>query len=355
MTVETARLLVALRLNPWWIPRPQRKWIELLNPVIPRPRRMNPGRNPESAGSTEFFPPLGLTWAVAGWILTFSAIGGLAQGVRIVEGTHENRPQFIVHTDSATWFFDRAGGGFSRLIDRDGRDWIAFSKYPLTDFPAAAAAGFRGIPNAVFVGPDKGAGHPGFDKCASELTAPNQIRTATLSGRWQWSWTFTADTARFVMEQADPEQPWWFLYEGPVAGRFAPAEQYWGTDTGGPHRDVPDIGNQRFGQWRWVYFGDRSLPRILFVAQHEPDTLDDTFWYLGSSDGGAATAPDGMVVFGFGRGPGAKPLLRGSHRCFTVGLLEMGLPSPADHAALGARIEDAVTPLGPTIEGLHRN
>lgn len=272
---------------------------------------------------------------------TAATVGVAAQSVQIVEGVHEDRPQFIVYTEQATWFYDRAGGGFSRLVDRDGRDWIAFSKRPLTDFPAAAAAGFRGIPNAVFVGPDRGAGHPGFDQCTSELTAPNQIRTRSFSGRWQWSWTFTATTARFVMEQTDPEHPWWFLYEGPVAGRFAPTEQYWGTDTGGPHHDVPDLRNQRFGQWRWAYFGDPSLPRTLFVAQHQPDALDDTFWYLGSTDGGAATAPDGMVVFGFGRGPGTQPLFRGSGQCFTIGLLEIGVTSPADHGELGARIEAA--------------
>lgn len=67
--------------------------------------------------------------------------------------------------------------------------------------------------------------------------------------------------------------------------------------------------------------------------------LADTFWYLGSSEGGAATAPDGMVVFGFGRGPGTQPLLRGAGQRFTVGLLELGVASEKDHAAVAARIE----------------
>ena len=61
-----------------------------------------------------------------------SAVGGLTEGVQIVEGTHEQRPRFIIHMDRATSFHDRAGGGFSRLSHRDGRDWIAFSKPPLT-------------------------------------------------------------------------------------------------------------------------------------------------------------------------------------------------------------------------------
>lgn len=102
---------------------------------------------------------------------------------------------------------------------------------------------------------------------------------------------------------------------------------------------MPDLRNQRFGQWRWAYFGDRGVDRVLFVAQHESDDLADTFWYLGSSEGGAATAPDGMVVFGLGRGPGTQPLLRGAGQRFTVGLLELGVASEKDHAAVAARIE----------------
>jgi hypothetical protein len=196
-----------------------------------------------------------------------------AQAVQITEGEHEGRAQFIVQTESATWFYDRAGGGFSRLIDRSGRDWIAFSKTPLNEFPASAVAGYRGLGNLVFGAnnPDAGAGHPGFDRCVSEIVEPNRIRTRSRSGNWQWSWSFTESTATFLMEKADPEHAWWFLYEGPVAGRFAPSEQYWGTDQGGPNRDIPDLRNQRFGHWRWAYFGDDSAPRVFFAAQ--PCTL----------------------------------------------------------------------------------
>lgn len=265
--------------------------------------------------------------------------GALAQAVEIREGSFDGRAQLMIKTEAATWCYDSAGGGFSRLIDRDGRDWIGFSKRPLDEFPASAAAGYRGLPNVVFIGPDKGAGHPGFDQCASEVVGPNQIRTRSISGRWQWSWTFSASTATFVMEKADADQPWWFLYEGPVAGRFAPAQQYWGTSEGGPNRDVPDNRSQHFALWRWAYFGDVSVARVLYVAQHEPDELADTLWYLGHDNRGAVTASDGMVVFGFGRGPGTQPLLRGAGQRFTVGLLEQGVASTADHAAVAARIE----------------
>jgi hypothetical protein len=273
-------------------------------------------------------------------MLGVTILVGAAHAVQITEGSFEGRPQFIVTTDSATWSYDRAGGGFSRLIDPRGRDWIAFSNTPLNEFPASAAAGYRGLGNLVFGAnnPDAGAGHPGFDQCVSEIVELNRIRTRSRSGNWQWSWSFTESRATFLMEKADPGHAWWFLYEGPVAGRFAPSQQYWGTDQGGPNRDIPDLHSQRFGHWRWAYFGDDSAPRVFFAAQHEPDELDDTFWYLGSNDGGATTAPDGMVVFGFGRGPGTRPLFRGAGQRVTVGLLDMKVDSDADHAALATRI-----------------
>jgi hypothetical protein len=282
--------------------------------------------------------------------LCFCPAPGSALDMR--EGEHEGRAQLIVQTASATWFYDKAGGGFSRLIDREGRDWIAFSKTPLSQFPDSAAAGYRGMPNAVFIGPDKGVGHPGFDQCESEWAAPNAIRTRSRSGKWAWTWTFDEHTAHLKMERADPDHAWWFLYEGPVAGRFAPGEQFWGTSEGGPNRDTPGIRSQRFGQWRWAYFGDTAVARVFFAAHHQVDELTDTFWCMGSSEGGAATAPDGMVVFGFGRGPGTKPLFRGAGAEFTVGFIETNQPVP-EHEFIARRINRvldarATPPAAPT-------
>jgi hypothetical protein len=276
-------------------------------------------------------------------ITLLAATAWAGSAVKIIEGEYEGRPQFIVRTESATWYYDRAGGGISRLIDRSGRDWVGFSKSPLSEFPRSAAAGYRGLGNLVYGAdnPDAGAGHPGFDKCESEVAAPGVIRTRSKSGRWAWTWTFFPDRAVFAMEQADEQRPWWFLYEGPVAGSFSPARQFWGTSDGGPYRDIPDIGSQRFGQWQWAYFGDVEVPRVLFVAQHAPDELADTFWYLGSSEGGAASAPDGMVVFGFGRGPGTRPLFRGAGQRLSIGFIETD-ESLAVHEQVARRVTAAI-------------
>jgi hypothetical protein len=50
----------------------------------------------------------------------------------ITEAAFEGRPHFMVRTERATWLYDRAGGGFSRLLDREGRDWINFGAERLT-------------------------------------------------------------------------------------------------------------------------------------------------------------------------------------------------------------------------------
>ena len=116
-------------------------------------------------------------------ILLASLFPTLLQAVEISETTYEGRAQFLIRTESATWYFDRAGGGFSRLIDQDGQDWIHFSKNPLKQYPAAAAAGYRGIPNLVFgsKNPDAGAGHPGFDRCHSVQLNAQTIQTTSRS------------------------------------------------------------------------------------------------------------------------------------------------------------------------------
>ncbi|MGB3587589.1 MAG: hypothetical protein WBA23_13665, partial [Tunicatimonas sp.] len=105
-------------------------------------------------------------------ITLFFAIGiclSSCTSVSIEEAMYEDRTHFVVKTTSATYWYDQAGGGLSRLIDSEGNDWVNFKKDPLNEYPASAAAGFRGIPNFVFQSDDSGAGHPGFDQCRSEV------------------------------------------------------------------------------------------------------------------------------------------------------------------------------------------
>jgi uncharacterized sulfatase len=267
--------------------------------------------------------------------LYLAGVAAARAEVSITDADYEGRPQFRIATATATWFYDKAGGGFSRLVDRDGKDWISFHKAPLKEVPASAAAGFRGLPNLLHGAdhPDAGAGHPGFEQCESSLAAPSLIRTVTKSGRWAWSWRFTDETATLTIERADPQRPYWFLYEGTVGGRWSPQTHYWGADTGGPRRDTPDNRSKLFERWRWVYFGDDQSPRALLVAQVQADDFPDTLWYMGSSAKGL-NSDDGMAVFGFGRAAGGKKHLLGAGQRFVVGFVEGAAANAEAHTRL---------------------
>jgi hypothetical protein len=261
--------------------------------------------------------------------------------VAIEDAQYEERPHFKIETKTATYFFDKAGGGFSRLIDPDGIDWVQYNGDPQAKAPSGASGGFRGIPNMVFRSDDGGAGHPGFDQCISEKIDERTIRSTSKSGKWQWSWVFHSDHARLTVEKTDPDHPYWFLYEGPVAGSFNPIQKYWGTDLGGPRYEMPSLnhGERILDNWQWAYFGDNEIDRIFFVAQQQEDTLKDHFSYMGDTREGN-DSPDGMVVFGFGRDTGAKPLMTDTGITFIIGFLERKITSEENHERAGMRINE---------------
>ena len=262
----------------------------------------------------------------------------LAQ-IHISEVDIEDRPHFKIETPSATYLLDRPGGGLSQLIDTEGLDWIAFRKDPLNTFPDSAAAGYRGLPNLLFgsKNPEAGAGHPGFDRCLTECVSTNVLRTQTHSGNWEWFWHFSETHVTLTMTKTDPAYPFWFLYEGPVGGKWSPQTHFYGTDSDGPQTNRPDQSTQRFGRWQWLYVGDTSVKRGLLLLQRRPDELDDTYWYLGSTSLGI-NSPNGMAVFGFGRGKGTQPLLSSANLQFRFGLIDLADATDrhATHATMSA-------------------
>ncbi|RMG23445.1 MAG: hypothetical protein D6730_14430 [Bacteroidetes bacterium] len=270
------------------------------------------------------------------FILFFSLglVAHLHAQVKIDTMHYLGRPHFRIGTPAASWYYDRAGGGFSALFDSTGRDWIGFRMQPWGQYPASAASSFRGMPNLVYRSGDSGAGHPGHDLCVSTQTAPNQITTRSLSGRWVWHWTFYPTYAILSVDKVDTTHAYWFLYEGTPGGRFSPAAQYFGSDQGGPRYDQPDFYTQQmeFDHYHWAYFGDTAVEQVLFVGQLTPDTLQDTFSYLGDTEAGVAST-NGMVVFGLGRGPGNRPLFTSLQR-FVVGFWPHAVHKEEEHRML---------------------
>ena len=241
----------------------------------------------------------------------------------ITEVTYLDRPHFKVTTPTATYYYDRRGGGLSGLMDPAGNDWIGYRREPWGEYPASAAGAFRGMPNFIHWGDESGAGHPGHDQCTTEQIAPNQLRSTSRSGKWQWTCTFYADHTQFQMEKVDTSLVYWFLYEGTPGGSYDPKRSYWATSTtDGVRRDRPDFfaGKSWFGNWQWGVFGHKKSPYSLFVAADRPDTHTDMFGYLGNTEADGINSPDGMVVYGMGRNEKTEPLFDEAGRVFYVGL-----------------------------------
>lgn len=240
--------------------------------------------------------------------------------VQISEGLDEGQECFIIKTDSATYYYQKQAGGFSSLHDREGIDWINF-KATGYGIPGDAGGIFRGIPNIVW--PDN-IGHPGHGKMNSRIEGENQILTVSQDGLWEWRWSFTEDMARLDVLRTAPGRAYWFLYEGTQGGRFDPSRSYWGTEKHGRRHDAPicHAGDPPpfHDRWRTVYFGFEGVPRVLYAVIHTEDVPLNLYSYMGSTKEDLR-APDGMTVFGFGRGPGPKPLLM-DPMSFTIGFLE---------------------------------
>ena len=264
----------------------------------------------------------------------------IKKGRQIIEGLYENRPHFIVRTKSAIYYYDKAGGGLSRMLDRNGVDWIDFKREPWGTYPASAASAYRGIPNFIHGSDQAGAGHPGHDPCNTEKVDSNTLLSTSNDGIWQWQWDFFDEYATVKMLKISDNHPYWFLYEGVPGGKYDPANQYYGTDKmDEPSRRQWDYqkGNKDFSNYRWAYFGHTDSDRVLFVKQKEDDLLSDTFSHLGNSEK-AINSDDGMIVFGFGRADGAKPLLRKPHT-FYLGFIEQKVESKEDHSTITTLLE----------------
>jgi hypothetical protein len=234
---------------------------------------------------------------------------------------YEGREHFRIETEDIVWYYDKAGGGFSRMIDRAGNDWISFRMEPWGRYPESAASSFRGLPNLVFGGGDDGAGHPGHDRCRSWAEG-NRIITESINGRWKWVWTFEPDHAIFSIERTDSARNFWFLYEGTPGGKYIPGDYYYGTSAIAPTKEMVDFykGETQYSNYQWIFVGNSNTESAFYMIQKYPDDHTDMYGFLGNSDQGMESG-DGMTVFGFGRDENTKPLLSGPQE-FVVGLYD---------------------------------
>lgn len=191
---------------------------------------------------------------------------------------------FEVSTRRATYCYQKAGCGFSSLLDRDGNDWIGYR-------PRGGSKGSsRGIPN---MGYDT-FGHPGYNTGRSQLLEQTaslaRIGSSTDDGAWSVEWSIHPTHASMVAQRV--ASPVWLLYEGTPGGTFNPKTQFlWFSD--GTRHACTEIFRGRVPGERWVAFCDPRTRRSLTVAYRGPDTFPDTYWPM--------YRKGGMTVFGFGR------------------------------------------------------
>ena len=258
--------------------------------------------------------------------------------VKINEIHYEGREHYRIETDRIIWYYDKAGGGFSRMIDRDGSDWISFRKEPWGEYPASAASSFRGVPNLVFGGGDDGAGHPGHDRCRS-WSEGNRIITESINGKWKWVWAFEPDHAILSVQETDTSRNYWFLYEGTPGGKFTPHDYYYGTSAFAPSDEMIDFykGETIFTDYRWIFAGSSVSESALYMVQTYPDQHTDMYGFLGNTDQGIASG-DGMTVFGFGRSENTTPLLSGPQE-FVIGLYNGRVATPREYERFNHYVE----------------
>ncbi len=238
--------------------------------------------------------------------------------VGISAGERAGRSCLVATTSSATYFVDRASGGLVSLLDHDGVDWVNWSNKP------GASGEFRGIPNAVNGKGRRyeGFGHPGFDVAASEIVSANSIRTSTPGTEWSLLWEFFDQHATLTMEKVPVGEAYWILYEGVPGGQYDKnqlADIFWGTDQDGRRSDRPALGSasSATGRWKWLYWGHTKRSRVLFMQRQTDDGRNDLMAYMNAKQ----TLSDGMIVFGFGRGPNTESQLRLPNK-FALGFVE---------------------------------
>jgi len=232
------------------------------------------------------------------------------------------RTHFRIVTSSATYLVDSASGGLSSMIDADGNDWIAFSQEPWGEYPASAASAYRGVPNLIFRGEFDGSGHPGHAGVVTDIVGANQVLCHTPGGPWAWTWSFLPTHVQLDVHNVSDTLAYWFLYEGPAGGKYEPLQTYYATNASKPAFAQLDHfkGQEEVALRNWYYFGNGNVSRTLFMVQVERDNLLDHYSILGNDTVGI-NSPDGMLVAGFGRAPGAVPLLQKPNR-FLIGFSE---------------------------------
>ncbi len=245
----------------------------------------------------------------------------------------EGQSCFMVTTATATYYYQKAGCGFSSILDNNGDDWISYK-------PSGGAQGhYRGIPNMGL----NAFGHPGYDKGGSTTLVSQSESKVVLESRdsdgWEVRWEFYDDRA--VMTVVNTPKAYWFLYEGTPGGRMEPSQDFYyvpaASETDGVKRLGASTRSSIDLSPEWIAFGDPQSAHMLLLAHHTDDDLPDDYYAM-DGDGG-------MTVFGFGRDNSKADCwycMTQEPNVFTIALVESTSPAAIRDFAVAAITNGAV-------------
>ncbi len=243
--------------------------------------------------------------------------------------TDAGQAAYRIATPSGTWYYQKAAGGFSSLVDTAGNDWISYST-------ASRASGeYRGIPNAIY---PEGEFHPGATGSTSRIVAAGPLKvtleSTTTDNAWQERWEIFPGYATMTMTRA--AHAYWFLYEGTPGGAVDANDTV--TRSTGTTTPLATAWTGDLPAPEWAYFSDPAAGRSLFAAHHTDDTAIDSYWLMNNA----------MTVFGFGRN-GLDRYLTGQHT------ITVGLTGSTSVSTTGATIRGAYQPLPTSLSSAQKS
>ncbi len=241
------------------------------------------------------------------------------------DASDEAQDAYEIRTPTASYFYQKTGGGFSSLVDRDGNDWISYR-------PGNGPAGeYRGIPNMVFRS-DGGRNnhfHPGHKKhkaSTARLVHSGPLKVTIESSvdetRWRVRWEIFPNLARLTVLDIDHDDPrFWFLYEGTPGGSFELKDQC--LRSNGVDSPLSEKWEDRTDAIAWVAFRVPEQNRSLLLRLETEVDVPVSYYPM---------AP--MTVFGFGRKLGSvENFLSTAPTQITVRFLETSDPEEIEALA----------------------
>lgn len=248
-------------------------------------------------------------FALLMWICSSGTVSG---EVRVEETEYKGLPHFKISTLSATYWLEKTGAGLSRMVDREGNDWLGFDPKP----GSGAGGEYRGFPNAVHQqgGNYFHARNAATDRARTKLEDSSRdhatIFATSEDGEWEARYDFSETHCLFTMTKIPGDKKYWVLYEGTPGGDFEESD-WWMTSAVATPQSMNKKHEGDIPAPEWIVFGDAKKDRVLFLYHMEDDEHPDRFHQMDSK----------MTVFGFGRA-GLTKFLNSVPQMFAIGFLE---------------------------------